>query len=48
MKLIGFSINNIKAEKKNGEVVWTYRPLHMTALTVELEYDGKKVWQCKR
>jgi hypothetical protein len=35
----------IQAEKKNGEVVWTYRPLHMTSVTVELEYDGKKIWQ---
>ena len=35
----------IQAEKKNGEVVWTYRPMHMTALTVELEYDGQKIWQ---
>lgn len=35
----------VQAEKKNGEMIWTYRPLHMTALTVELEYDGRKVWQ---
>ena len=35
----------VQAEKKNGEMIWTYRPLHMTSWPVELEYDGKKIWQ---
>ena len=35
----------VQAEKKGQDVKWTYRPLHMTALTVELEYDGEKLWQ---
>ena len=35
----------IQAEEKEGEMVWTYRPVHMTSYPVELEYDGKQIWQ---
>lgn len=35
----------VQGEKNDQEVIWTYRPVHMTALTVELEYDGKKIWE---
>ena len=35
----------IQVEKKDGKTVWTYRPIHMTGYKVEMEYDGKKIWE---